>query len=291
MNVTKIERVAVIGTGTMGRGIAQVVAMAGMDVLLFDTNNDAISAAFDEINVTLEKGVSLGKVSADVKKNTLERLSGTNTLSHAVCDAQVIIEAIPEIMALKQGLFADIESLCSETTLLATNTSSLSVTELAQHCSDSSRFIGLHFFNPVHLMRLLEVIHHEHVPQSVINYAVAFGKRLGKNPIVVRDAPGFASTRLGVVIGLEAIRMVEEGVASPRDIDKAMTLGYGHKTGPLEVTDLIGLDVRLDIATYLSKSISKAFNPPQLLRQKVSEGKLGQKTGEGFYVWRGDTVI
>jgi 3-hydroxybutyryl-CoA dehydrogenase len=203
-----------------------------------------------------------------------------------VADADLVVEAIPENLGLKRDLFTRLDAMAPKNAVLATNTSSLPVHAIASATGRPQRVVGMHFFNPVHLMPLLEVVRAEETAPEVVDLVVEVGRRLGKEPIVVRDSPGFASSRLGVVLGLEAIRMVEEGVASPEDIDKAMTLGYRHPMGPLRLTDLVGLDVRLAIAEHLQRELgSEGFRPPALMRRMVEEGKLGKKTGQGFYRW------
>lgn len=281
------ERVAVLGAGTMGHGIAQVAAMAGHRVALHDPSGEALERGMERIRGNLEKGVSLEKVSPELRDATLERVATAASLAEAVDEAGVVIEAAPEKVELKRSIFREVESLVAEDALLATNTSSLSVDELAEPLQGPGRFLGLHFFNPVHIMALVEVVHGTRTTPETLDRGVAFARGLGKEPIVVRDSPGFASSRLGVALGLEAIRMVEEEVASPEDIDKAMELGYRHPMGPLRLTDLVGLDVRLKIAEYLSRALGdgERFRPPDLLRRMVDEGKLGRKTGEGFYTW------
>ena len=279
-------RVAVIGAGTMGRGIAQVAAMAGHEAVLSDVEEGQLERAMGAIGAALDKGVSLGKVEAAAREAALARLSTATGLSDAVEGAQMVVEAVPESMALKRKVFAEIEAAAPEEAILATNTSSLSVTEMGTGLRRPGRFLGLHFFNPVHIMALVEVVRAKETEASTVERALAFVHRLGKEPIVVADSPGFASSRLGIVLGLEAIRMVESGVASAEDIDKAMVLGYRHPMGPLRLTDLVGLDVRLGIARYLHESLgSEAFRPPQLLERMVDEGRLGRKSGRGFYEW------
>ena len=279
-------RVAVIGAGTMGRGIAQVAAMAGHEAVLSDVDEPQLERAMEAIGAALDKGVGLGKVEAAVREAALARLSTATGLRDAVGGAQLVVEAVPESMALKRSVFAEIEAAAPEEAILATNTSSLSVTAMGADLRRPGRFLGLHFFNPVHIMALVEVVRAKETEASTVEQALAFVQGLGKEPIVVADSPGFASSRLGIVLGLEAIRMVEAGVASAEDIDKAMVLGYRHPMGPLRLTDLVGLDVRLGIARYLHESLgSEAFRPPRLLERMVEEGRLGRKSGRGFYEW------
>lgn len=284
-SATSIRTVAVLGAGTMGHGIAHVAALAGHDVRLYDVTQELADGGRAKIVASLDKGVSLGKVQADVRDAAAARITTTGDLAVACSGADLVVEAVPEKIELKRDLFAAVDRAAPATALLATNTSSLPVARIAGAVADPSRMVGMHFFNPVHLMKLLEVVHHASTDPSAIAAAVALGERWGKTAIVVKDSPGFASSRLGLTLGLEAIRMVEEGVASAADIDTAMKLGYGHPMGPLELTDLVGLDVRLGIADYLSDAIGPAFEPPELLRTKVAEGKLGKKSGEGFYTW------
>ena len=281
-----IGKVAVIGAGTMGRGIAQVAALAGHEAVLCDVDAGQLQRALARIEATLDKGVRLGKVAAASRDAAVARLSGAAKLGDAVAGADLVIEAVPEVMALKARLFREVAEAVPEEVILATNTSSLSVTEIGAGLRAGGRFLGLHFFNPVHIMALVEVVKGERTAPGTLDRCLAFVRGLGKDPIVVADFPGFASSRLGIILGLEAMRMVEAGVASPRDIDKAMVLGYRHPMGPLRLTDLVGLDVRLGIARYLHATLgSEAFRPPAILEQMVAEGRLGKKSGRGFYDW------
>jgi len=280
------ERVAVLGAGTMGHGIAQVSAAAGYETLLYDVEADALERGLTQVRRNLEKGVSLGKVEPEDRDRALERLRGEESLEEAVEGATVVVEAVPESLELKRELFARVEGRAAGDALLATNTSSLSVSRIAEALERPRRFVGLHFFNPVHIMKLVEVVRGEETGEETVERGTSFARSLGKEPIVVRDAPGFASSRLGVALGLEAMRMVEAEVASPADIDRAMELGYRHPMGPLRLTDLVGLDVRLQIAEYLHQELeSEAFRPPEILRRMVAEGRLGKKSGRGFYTW------
>lgn len=269
----------------MGHGIAQVLAMAGIKTRLFDVAPAAVDAGLAKIQANLDKGVARGKVEEKARVLALEALSGASELSVAVEGAEVVIEAAPERMDLKQSIFSDLSELCAPDALLATNTSSLSITEIGQVCSKPERVVGMHFFNPVHIMKLVEVVRTDASSDEAVTCAMELARRMGKEPIDVADTPGFASSRLGIAIGMEAIRMVESGVASAEDIDKAMTLGYGFPMGPLRLTDLVGLDVRLSIAEYLASTLGDRFTPPALLRDMVAAGKLGQKSGKGFYTW------
>ncbi|HEY0023797.1 MAG TPA: 3-hydroxyacyl-CoA dehydrogenase family protein [Longimicrobium sp.] len=281
-----MSTVAVLGAGTMGNGIAQVCAMAGYAVALSDPQPDALERAVNTIRGNLEKGVDRGKVSIETRDRALQGLRKARNVADAVGTADLVIEAAPESMDLKTAIFRDLDRLAPAHAVLATNTSSLSVSRIAEATGRPGSVIGLHFFNPVHIMKLLEVVRGRETSQETLDACLAFARRIGKEPIVVTDTPGFASSRLGVVLGLEAMRMVEQGVASPQDIDKAMELGYNHPMGPLKLTDLVGLDVRLGIAEYLHGELGgEQYRPPDLLRRMVAEGKMGKKSGQGFYHW------
>ena len=281
------ERVSVLGAGTMGHGIAHVCAVAGVKTTLYDIDLAAVEAGFARIRANLDKGVSLEKLTAEERDATLGRIELTSELAFALASTPLVIEAAPESVETKLNLYRLVEQRVGEDTVFATNTSSLSISRLARDLGSPERFIGMHFFNPVHVMKLVEVVTGDKTSDETTKLAVEFARFIGKEPIVVKDSPGFASSRLGIILGLEAIRMVETGVASPISIDKAMMLGYRHPMGPLKLTDLVGLDVRLDIAEYLHRTLeSEAFRPPDLLKRMVAEGKLGKKTGEGFYRWK-----
>ncbi|MCB9932901.1 MAG: 3-hydroxyacyl-CoA dehydrogenase family protein [Planctomycetes bacterium] len=281
-----IAKIAVIGAGTMGHGIAQVAAMAEYHVALYDIKQDFVDRGLSAIQANLAKGVEKGKVAPEVMDTTLNRIKGTVDLSTAAHQAQLVIEAIPEKLELKASLFGELEGLCDAGCIFASNTSSLSIEKIAAATKRPEKFIGMHFFNPVHIMKLLEIVVAPSTSEATLAAVRELGGRLGKDCIVVKDFPGFATSRLGVCLGLEAIRMVEQGVASAEDIDKAMTLGYAHPMGPLKLTDLVGLDVRLNIADYLHKELnSEVFKAPELMRRMVKEGKLGKKSGQGFYKW------
>ncbi|MEE2939263.1 MAG: 3-hydroxyacyl-CoA dehydrogenase family protein [Planctomycetota bacterium] len=284
-NAASIERAAVLGAGTMGHGIAHVLAACGVETRLFDVSEEAVARGLAKVEANLDKGVARGKVTEEARGAALANLSGATVLDGAIDGVQVVIEAVPERMELKTGIFGELGEKLDETVLLATNTSSLSITEIADATRHPERVVGMHFFNPVHIMKLVEVVRTERSSDAAADLALGLARRMGKDPIDVRDAPGFASSRLGIAIGMEAIRMVEEEVASAADIDKAMTLGYGFPMGPLRLTDLVGLDVRLAIAEYLSGELGERFTPPQLLRDMVARGELGKKSGQGFYDW------
>ncbi|HEY8469120.1 MAG TPA: 3-hydroxyacyl-CoA dehydrogenase family protein [Longimicrobiales bacterium] len=284
--MSEIRRVAVIGAGTMGHGIAQVAAMAGFPVTLVDTSDEILRGALDRIRQNLDEGVRRGKVTEAVREAALASITTETSLRAAVRDADLVVEAVPERLELKRQVFRELDAHAPANAIFATNTSGLSITEIQDGIAGASRVLGLHFFNPVHINALVEVVRGERTDPGVVEAGVAFARRIGKDPIVVKDSPGFASSRLGVLLGLEAMRMLEEGVASAEDIDKAMEVGYRHPMGPLRLTDLVGLDVRLDIARYLhSKLGGERFRPPAILERLVAEGHLGRKTGRGFYTW------
>lgn len=278
-------QVAVIGAGTMGHGIAQVCAMAGHAVRLVDANPDVLENAKKKIESSLDKLVAKGKLDEGRARSARANLQPTEALSAATAEANVVIEAVPEKLALKQEILRQAARHAAPDAVLATNTSSLSIGAIGDAVPDPTRVVGLHFFNPVPLMALLEVVRSAQTTDEVVAFAQDFARALGKEPIVVRDVPGFASSRLGVILGAEAIRMLESGVASAEDIDKAMVLGYRHPMGPLRLTDLVGLDVRLAILEHLTREVGPQFEPPNLLKQMVEEGKLGRKTKQGFYTY------
>ncbi|HKQ60344.1 MAG TPA: 3-hydroxyacyl-CoA dehydrogenase family protein [Candidatus Polarisedimenticolaceae bacterium] len=281
-----LERVTVVGLGTMGQGIAQVSAAAGCAVRVHDVSSDALERGMRGIRGALDVGVDKGKLTAEQRRETLERIAPADTLEAAVEGAELAIEAVPESLELKSAVFARLDRAAPPRALLASNTSSLSITALAAATGRPERVLGMHFFNPVHLMPLVELVRGERTAATTLDEALEFARRIGKEPIVVRDSPGFASSRLGLALGLEAMRMLEQGVASAEDIDKAMTLGYRHPMGPLRLTDLVGLDVRLAIAEHLHAELrSETFRPPEILRRLVAEGRLGKKSGRGFYAW------
>jgi len=283
--MASVETISVIGAGTMGHGIAQVAAANGFRVLLSDVDREALARGVQSIERNLAKGINLGKLTEVDRDRTLQQIHGTTKLEECA-EADLIIEAAPEKLDLKREILRQLESLSDRAFIFASNTSSLSISEIARSAKRPEAVVGMHFFNPVHIMRLVEIVVGDKTSAETIDTITAVGKRLRKEPIVVKDVPGFASSRLGVALGLEAMRMLEQGVASARDIDIAMELGYNHPMGPLKLTDLVGLDVRLSIAEYLHSELgSETFRPPEVLRRMVSEGKLGKKTGEGFYDW------
>ncbi len=276
-------RTAVVGGGRMGAGIAHALLLAGTEVVLVEAVEDAVEAARSRVVDAVRRSAERGGLDGD-PESVAARLT-VSTSVDAVAGAGLVVEAVPEDLALKEKVFTAVEGVVDADTVIATNTSSLPITRLARLLSRPERAIGLHFFNPVPASLLVEVVVGEATAPQVTERATGWVRTLKKTPIVVKDSPGFASSRLGLALGLEAIRMVEEGVASPEDIDNAMTLGYKHPIGPLRLTDLVGLDVRLGIARHLASELGPRFEPPELLAQKVERGELGRKTGQGFYPW------
>ncbi|MGK5496460.1 3-hydroxyacyl-CoA dehydrogenase family protein [Streptomyces sp. URMC 125] len=276
--------VGVLGGGRMGAGIAQSFAAAGSTVVVVESGEEAAGAARERVAAGLRRAAERGKLGEEAER-VLERVTVTASVDGLPAAADLVVEAVPEDAALKVRMLAAAEKAVGEGAVLATNTSSLSVTELAGALTRPERFLGLHFFNPVPASALVELVVAERTAKGTVRAALEWVRALGKQDVVVRDSPGFASSRLGVALGLEAIRMVEEGVAEPEAIDTAMSLGYRHPMGPLRLTDLVGLDVRLAIAEYLHGTLGERFAPPRLLREKVARGELGRKTGQGFYTW------
>ncbi|HBP19666.1 MAG TPA: 3-hydroxybutyryl-CoA dehydrogenase [Planctomycetes bacterium] len=277
--------VAVFGAGTMGHGIAQVLAQGGYQVRLFDLDGALLEAAQGKVRQNLEGAVKRGKLEADAVDQIMGRLVLCPDLDAALGEATMVIEAIPERLELKKSVLSDALARQPKLQLVGTNTSSLPVTEIAQATPAPERVIGLHFFNPVHISKLVEIVLGERTSDATKELGLEVVRAISKTPIVVNDAPGFASSRLGLVLGLESMRMLEQGVAGVEDIDQAMELGYRHPMGPLKTTDYVGLDVRLAIAEHLHREVGEAFRPPLLLRRLVRAGKLGRKSGEGFYRW------
>ena len=281
-----IERVAVIGAGTMGAGIAQVCAQAGWATRLYDAFPEGLERGMQRIDAFWDKGIARGKTTPEQKAEWSLNLETVNDLAQAVSDADLVIEAVPEIPDLKHSIFAQLDKLAPSHSVLGTNTSSLSIADIAAATSTPERVIGMHFFNPVPIMKLLELVRHDSTSEATIALAEQAGKAMGKTTILVKDIPGFATSRLGVVLGNEAIRMLADGVASAKDIDTAMVLGYKHPMGPLALTDLVGLDVRRDILLNLQRSFNDdAYAPHPLLERLVAEGHLGKKSGKGIYDW------
>ena len=281
-------RVLVVGAGVMGRGIAALCALRGHDTRVFDADPDAQRHVRASVETTWARGVERGKVTADEADAARKRLRIVERLRDTR-DVDFVVEAIPESLDLKRLVFGELDDLCGEGTILASNTSSLSISRIARATGRRDRVIGIHFFNPVAAMPLVEVVRGEDTSAETERRALELVRSLGKEAVRVKDSPGFATSRLGLALGLEAMRMVEEGVASAEDIDRAMELGYGHRMGPLKTSDLVGLDVRLAIADALAGELpGERFEPPAILRTMVAEGRTGKKSGEGFYRWEGD---
>lgn len=275
--------VGVLGGGRMGAGIAHAFLASGAEVTVVERDARAAENARARVERDLARSLERGAIDGDPDAWARNLTVSLDQADFATC--QLVVEAVPEDFGLKVASLTSVESHLPETAWLATNTSSLSVDRLAEHVKRPERFCGLHFFNPVPASKLVEVVNGARTSEEMRALAVRWVTGIGKTPVVVNDAPGFASSRLGVALGLEAIRMVEEGVASPQDIDNAMVLGYKHPVGPLALTDIVGLDVRLGIAEYLTATLGPRFEPPQTLRDKVARGELGRKTGRGFYDW------
>lgn len=283
--------VLVVGTGTMGQGIAQIVAGAGLEARVFDTDAGKLAQARAAIEKATARMVEKGKLAPDAREALLGRLRPVTDLEAGADGIDLCIEAIPERMDLKVEVLGTIARRAPQHAVMGSNTSSLSITEIGARIGARARTVGLHFFNPPPVMELLEIVRGLDTSEAVVESSLAFAKALAKTPIVVNDSPGFATSRLGVAIGAEAIRMLEAGVASVEDIDRAMELGYRHPMGPLKLGDLVGLDVRLGILEHLHREVGEQFRPPTLLRQMVRAGKLGKKSGEGFYKWGPDGAI
>lgn len=280
-----IRTVLVLGTGTMGQGIAQVTALAGYVTRLYDVEPARISRAIDAIKQITDKLVQKGKMLNEARSEMIGALVPSPDLASASEGVDLVIEAAPEQIDLKVEVLGKVKERAPSSVLLGSNTSSLSITEIGRRLGAGERTIGLHFFNPPPVMELLEIVRGLETDEATVTTSLAFAKRIGKTPIVVSDTPGFATSRLGVAIGAEAMRMLEGGVASVADIDRAMELGYRHPMGPLKLTDLVGLDVRLAILEHLHREIGEQFRPPAILRQLVRAGRLGKKVGQGFYKW------
>ncbi len=278
-----LRRIGIVGGGTMGAGIAYAALRHGLEVRRVEADPAAAAAAPGRIGSDLERDVVRGLIDAAERDALLAGLEVVGVIGELGDGLDLVVEAVPERLELKRAVLASVELL--EPHLLATNTSALSIDALAEALRLPGRFVGMHFFNPVRQMALVEVVVGSRSDPAVVALAAAAARQLGKEPLVVRDAPGFLTSRLGVLLGLEAIRMLESGVGSAEDIDRAMVLGYGHPMGPLRLTDLVGLDVRLGIARNLAASYGPRFEPPALLERLVAEGRLGRKSGRGFYDW------
>ena len=284
-----IRTVAVIGAGTMGSGIAQVCAQTGWQARLYDAFPEGLQKGMDSISSFWNKGIVRGKTTEQQKSEWSANLSLHEDIFTAVSGADLVIEAVPEVMELKKSIFRQLEEMAPSHAILATNTSGLQIGDIASVTGCPERVIGMHFFNPVPLMGLIELVRHESCSDDTVEAAQSIGSAMGKETILVRDVPGFATSRLGVVLGNEAIRMLSDGVASASDIDTAMRLGYKHPMGPLELSDLVGLDVRRDILNNLAKAFDDdRYLPHPMLNRLVENGNLGKKVGKGIYEWSSD---
>jgi 3-hydroxybutyryl-CoA dehydrogenase len=281
--VAEVKTVAVIGAGIMGRGIAHAAALAGCRTILEDILPNALRKAECDIRANLDKAVELGKVNAAEADAAFSRVEYAGSVDEAVRQADLVIEAVPEEMESKIEIFTLLDKVCRPTTILASNTSSLSVTEIASVTYRAKKCVGMHFFNPVHKMKLLEVVRALETDDETLAAAVDLGKRMGKEVVVVKEAPGFITSRINAMIGNEAFYMLQEGIASAEDIDKALKLGLNHPMGPFELVDLVGLDTRLHILEYLHKTLGEKFRPCPLLVQHVKAGRLGRKSGRGVF--------
>jgi 3-hydroxybutyryl-CoA dehydrogenase len=281
--VVEIKTVAVIGAGIMGRGITHAAALGGYRTILEDLLPNALRKAETEIRANLDKAVELGKVNAAEAYAAFARIEYAGSIDQAAREADLVIEAVPEEMESKIEIFTLLDKICRPTTILASNTSSLSVTEIASVTYRAKKCVGMHFFNPVHKMKLLEIVRALETDAETVAAVVEVGKRMGKEVVVVKEAPGFITSRINAMIGNEAFYMLQEGVASAEDIDKAMRLGLNHPMGPFELVDLVGLDTRLHILEYLHKSLGEKFRPCPLLAQYVKAGRLGRKSGRGVF--------
>jgi len=277
------QRVAVIGAGTMGHGIAHAAVVAGYDTTMYDVSQQALDRGEAAIGAILDTGVELGKVSPADRNAAKSRLRSTTDLSAAVRTSDFIIEAAPEKIELKLTLLRDIEKSAPPGVVVASNTSSLSVTEMGAALSEPARFAGMHFFNPVHKMKLVEIVRALESSDETLRTIEAVAQKMGKETVVVRDSAGFITSRVNAMIGNEAFYMLQEGVASARDIDKALKLGLNHPMGPFELVDLVGLDTRLSVLEFLHKSLGEKYRPCPLLAQHVKAGRLGKKVGRGVY--------
>ena len=281
--MAEIKTIAVIGAGIMGRGIAHVAALGGYRTVLEDLLPNALRKAETEIRTNLDKAVELGKVSSSDADAAFKRLEYAGSVEEAARQADLVIEAVPEEMESKIEIFTLLDKICRPDTILASNTSSLSITEIASVTYRAKKWVGMHFFNPVHKMKLLEVVRALETDEDTVATAAEVGRRMGKEVVVIKEAPGFITSRINAMIGNEAFYMLQEGIASPSDIDKALKLGLNHPMGPFELVDLVGLDTRLHILEYLHKSLGEKYRPAPLLVQYVKAGRLGRKAGRGVF--------
>lgn len=278
----EIKKIGIIGSGTMGAGIAQIVAQAGYDVCMVGVDGKDIAGGMEKIKKSLDKGIEKGKITAEDKKNILKKIK-TSTEINSVSDSQVVIEAVFEDIELKKDIFKKLDNACNKETILATNTSSLSVSEIASVTERSKKVIGMHFFNPAEIMKLVEIVNGKKTSEETYTIVKDLAIKLGKTPVAVNDSPAFVGNRILMPMINEAIYALQEGIATKEDIDTVMKLGMGHPIGPLELADLIGLDICLDILKVLYKKLGEKYKPCPLLVEKVKRGELGKKTKKGFY--------
>ena len=281
--MASVKTVAVIGAGIMGRGIAHVAALGGYRTILEDILPASLRKAESEIRANLDKGVELGKLERSAADEAFSRIRFAGSVDEAAREADLVIEAVPEEMESKIEIFTLLDKICRPGTILASNTSSLSITEIASVTYRPRKCVGMHFFNPVHKMKLLEVVRALETDDETISAAAEVGRRMGKEVVVIKESPGFITSRINAMIGNEAFYMLQEGIASAEEIDKALKLGLNHPMGPFELVDLVGLDTRLHILEYLHKSLGEKFRPAPLLVQHVKAGRLGRKSGRGVF--------
>jgi 3-hydroxybutyryl-CoA dehydrogenase len=278
-----IQRIAVLGSGTMGHGIAHAALAGGYETTMYDVTELALEIGVASIQKIVSKSVELGKLPADQASQLVGRLTATRDLAAAVRRADIVIEAVPEQIDLKLKLFGDVQTHAPQSAVLATNTSALSITEIAAVLEDPGRMAGMHFFNPVHRMKLVEIVKALETSQATLEAIAEVAQKMGKDTVLVRESPGFVTSRINAMIGNEAFYMLQEGVASARDIDKALKLGLNHPMGPFELVDVVGLDTRLSVLQYLHRTLGEKFRPCPLLEQHVRAGRLGKKVGRGVY--------
>ncbi|MEK7865889.1 MAG: 3-hydroxyacyl-CoA dehydrogenase [Planctomycetota bacterium] len=281
--MSDVKTIVVLGSGTMGHGIAQVAAMGGYTTVLNDVSMDLLQKALDRIKENLRKGVEKGKVTEADAKAAAERVSIETSIERSVASADLVIEAIPEKIELKLEMFSRVDKAAPSHAILASNTSALSITEMAAATSRPRQFVGMHFFNPVHMMKLVEIVRGLETSQETFKAAEAVAQRMGKETVDVRESPGFITSRINAMIGNEAFFMLQEGIASARDIDKAVKLGLNHPMGPFEMVDLVGLDTRLAVLRFLHKTLGEKYRPCPLMEQYVAAGRIGKKVGRGVY--------
>ncbi|MGE6260950.1 3-hydroxyacyl-CoA dehydrogenase [Heyndrickxia sporothermodurans] len=285
-----IQKIAVLGSGVMGRGIAYISALAGFSVHLYDISDEALTNAKEEINLIFQKGISRQKISLEQKEAAISKLTFITSIKEAVQSADLVIEAVPEKIEIKKSIFEEIDKLAPEHCLFATNTSTMSPTEIASFTKRTSKVIAMHFFNPVHKMPLVEIIKGLETAQETADVIKMTAEKMGKETVVVNEFPGFVTSRISALVGNEAFYMLQEGIGTPEDIDKAIKLGLNYPMGPFELVDLVGLDTRLNNLNYLHKTLGEKYRPAPLLIQYVKAGRLGRKTGIGVYDYtlRGD---